>query len=64
MFAFLILSIGILLTVFGVAITGDFSFLALGDTRLPGLGYALVDVGLGACVVFLIVDQLLWTRET
>lgn len=49
---------GIVLAVLGFLYTGDYPKLAA-FSNLPGLGYALVDVGLGAVAVFILIDSLL-----
>jgi hypothetical protein len=54
--------IGIALSAFGLLITGDFGRPWAGSWYFPGVGYALLDVGLGALLVFGFVEKLL-SRE-
>lgn len=53
--------LGVALAAFGLLITGDFGKPWSGAYS-PGLGYAFVDVGLGALLVFIFVERLL-SRE-
>lgn len=54
--------IGVAFAAGGLLITGDFWKPWPGIWYFPGLGYALVDVGLGAFLVFIFVERLL-SRE-
>lgn len=52
-------ALGVVLAGVGVLITGDFVKLWPGTWYFQGLGYALVDVGLSAFLVFIFVEELL-----
>jgi hypothetical protein len=63
-FALTILIIGFTLALTGIVIAGDIPFLNVDEIHSSGLGYSLLDVGLGTCIVFLIVDKLLRQEKT